>query len=55
MGSHFVEFLRELIVEVQPQQASELVCVILTGISEGLAGSRVLVGVSPIERRQHKY
>ena len=37
-GSHCVEFLRELIVEVWPRQASVLACVILVEISEGLAG-----------------
>ena len=36
------EFLRELIVEVRPPQASELACVILSGTSEGLVGPRVL-------------
>ena len=32
------EFLWELGVEVQPQQASVLACVILAGTCEGLAG-----------------
>ena len=40
MGSHCVEFLRELIVEVRSQQASVLACVVLTGTSEELAGPR---------------
>jgi len=31
-------------VEVQPWQASVLVCIVLTGKSEGLVGSRVLEG-----------
>ena len=44
MGSCCEEFLRELIVEVWPQQASVLACVILAGTSEGLTGSRVLEG-----------
>ena len=44
MGSHCVEFLRELIVEVQPRQASVLACVVLAGTSEGLASPRVLEG-----------
>jgi len=35
---HCVEFLRELIIEVRPQQASVLACVVLAGTSEGLAG-----------------
>ena len=44
MGSHCVEILRELILEVRPQQASVLACVVLAGKSEGLAGPRVLEG-----------
>ena len=44
MGSRCVEFLRELIVEVRPWQASELTCIVLAGTSEGLAGLRVLEG-----------
>ena len=36
-GSCCEEFLRELIVEVRPRQASELACVVLAGTSEGLA------------------
>ena len=44
MGSRCVEFLRELIVEMRPRQASVLVCVVLTGTSEGLVSSRVLEG-----------
>ena len=44
MGSRCVKFLRELIVKVRPQQASVLACVVLAGISEGLAGPRVLEG-----------
>ena len=44
MGSHSVEFLRELIVEVRYQQASKLAYVVLAITSEGLAGSRVLEG-----------
>ena len=43
MGSRYVKFLRELIVEVRPRQASVLACVILTGTSEGLVSPRVLV------------
>ena len=43
MASYCVEFLRELIVEVQPRQASVLARVVLMGICEGLAGPRVLV------------
>jgi len=42
VGSHCVEFLRELIVEMRPRQASVLACVVLVGTSEGLAGPRVL-------------
>ena len=42
MGSHYVEFFMELIVEVGPQKASVLVCVVLVGTSEGLEGPRVL-------------
>jgi len=41
-GSHCVEFLRELIVEVWPWQACELAGVVLMGTSERLVGSRVL-------------
>ena len=37
------EFLRELSVEMRPQQASVLACVVLARTSEGLAGPRVLV------------
>ena len=37
------EFLWELGVEVRPRQSSVFVCVVLAGISEGLAGPRVLV------------
>ena len=44
MGSCCEELLRELIVEVRPRQASELVCVVLVRTSEGLAGPRVLEG-----------
>ena len=44
MGSHCDEFLWELDVEVRPRQASVLVCVILAGKSEELAGLRVLEG-----------
>ena len=43
-GSRCVEFLRELIVEVRPWQASELACVVIVGTSEELAGSRVPEG-----------
>ena len=43
MGSCCDEFSRELGVEVRPQQASVLACVVLAGISEGLAGPRILV------------
>ena len=43
MSSHCVEFLRELIVEVRPWQASELACFVLAGTSEGLSYPRVLV------------
>ena len=43
-GSYFDEFLRELGVEVQPRQASVLVCVVLARTSEGLTGPRVLEG-----------
>ena len=43
MCSRCVEFLRELIVEVWPRQATVLACIILAGTSEGLAGPRVLV------------
>ena len=38
MGSHCVEFLRELIVEVRRCQASVLACIVLAGTSEGLVG-----------------
>jgi len=44
VGSRCVKFLRELIVEVQPRQASELACVVLAGTSEELVGPRVLEG-----------
>ena len=44
MGSRCVKFLRELIVEVRPRQASVLACVVLVGTSEGLADPRVLEG-----------
>ena len=44
MSSRCVEFLKELGVEVRSQQASVLACVVLTGISEGLVGPRVLEG-----------
>ena len=44
MGSRSAEFLRELIVEVQPRHASELACVVHTGPSERLTGPRVLEG-----------
>ena len=44
MDSRCVEFLRELIVEVLPRQASVLACVVLTGTSKGLASPRVLAG-----------
>ena len=40
MGSHCVEFLRELIVEVRPRQASELACVVLTRTREGLVNPK---------------
>jgi len=42
VGSQCVEFLRELIIELPPRQASVLACVILVGTSERLAGPRVL-------------
>ena len=38
MGSHCVEFLWELIVEVRPRQASLLACIVLAGTSEGFTG-----------------
>ena len=41
-GSYCEEFLRELIVKVRTQQASELACVVLAGTSEGLVSPRVL-------------
>jgi len=41
-GSHCFEFLWELGVEVQPQQASVLACVVLAGTREGLVSPRVL-------------
>ena len=44
VSSYCIEFLKELIVEVWPPQASVLACVVLTGTSEGLAGPRVLEG-----------
>jgi len=44
VGSHCVEFLRELIIEVRPRQANVLACVVLVGTSERLAGLRVLDG-----------
>ena len=43
MGSRFVEFLREFIIEVRPRQASVLACLVLAETSERLAGPRVLV------------
>ena len=48
-SSRCAEFLRELIVEVRPRQASELAYVILMGTSEGLVGPKVrelVVGVA---------
>ena len=42
MGSHCVEFLRELIVELRPQQASVLAYIVLAGANERFAGPRVL-------------
>ena len=39
MGSHCVEFLRKLIVEVRPRQASVLACVVLVGTSESKSSS----------------
>ena len=44
MGSHCDEFLWELGVEVRPRRASVLACVVCTGTSEGLVGSRVIEG-----------
>ena len=44
MGSCCDEFLWELGVEVRPWKASVLVCVVLAGTSEGLAGPRVFEG-----------
>jgi len=44
VSSHYVELLRELIVEVRPRQASVLAHAVLAGTSEGLAGPRVLEG-----------
>jgi len=44
MGSRRDEFLWELGVEVQPRQASVLVCVVLAGTSERLVSPRVLEG-----------
>ena len=38
MGSRFIEFLRELIVEVRPRQASVLAYIILARTSERLFG-----------------
>ena len=43
VGSRCIEFLRELIIEVRPRQASDLTCVVLAGTSKGLASPRVLV------------
>ena len=43
MGSHCVEFLRELTVQMWPWQARMLTCVTLTGTREGLVSPRVLV------------
>ena len=42
-SSHCVGFLRELITEVRPRQASVLACVILAGTKEVLVSARVLV------------
>ena len=36
MGSCCVGFLRELVVEVRPRQASELACVVLAGTKKDL-------------------
>ena len=44
MGSHCVDFLRELIVKVRPQQVSVLACVVLAGTNGGLAGSVLKIG-----------
>ena len=44
VSSRFVEYLRELGVEVRPRKASVLACVVLAGTSEGLIGPRVLEG-----------
>ena len=41
MGLCCDEFLRELGVEVRPQQASVLACVVLAGTREGLVSPRV--------------
>ena len=43
MGSHFDKVLWELIVEVQPRQASVVACIVLVGTREGLVSLRVLV------------
>jgi len=43
VSSRCDEFLRELGVEVWPLQASVIICVVLTGTSEGLVSPRVLV------------
>ena len=40
MGSRCNEFLWELSVEVRPQQASVLACVVLAGTREGLVSPR---------------
>ena len=44
MGSRYIEFLREFIIEVQPRQARVLACAVLAGASEGLVSPIVLEG-----------
>ena len=43
MGLHCVEFLKKLIVEVRPRQASVLVCIVLAETKEELVSPRVLM------------
>ena len=43
MSSHCIEFLKELVVEVRPRQASGLAFVVPAETREGLVSPRVLV------------
>ena len=53
MGSCCFEFLWELGVEVRPQQASVLACVVLTGTREGIVSPRSS-SVNSLKVLQHR-